>query len=150
MIGANLITNMALALVLVAGVLCFLALRQYRARRRIRNYTGGMMPETLDFGVNFYGYSTDKGHLRRQKGVIFATSEALVFIGRKHRSEIVEMTWDHLKGWSVVGEFRGRPMDIKVLCLRLAGDIGLPMDLAFSVPRPEFWTRLIDIAIKSC
>ena len=149
MISGNLITKLALALVFVVGVLGFLAFRQYHVRRRIRDYTGGTMPETLDFGVDFYGYSTEKGRLRRQKGAIFATSEALVFIGLKNRTEIVEMTWNRLNGWSVVGEFRGRPLDIKVLCLRLTGDIGSPLDLAFSVPRPEFWTSLIDIAIKS-
>lgn len=149
MVSSNLITTLILPLVIVTGVLTFLGLRRYIAQRRILEYTGGTTPETLDFGVVFYGYSTDRGRLRPIQGAIFATSDALVFLGLERKSTIVEMPWDRLTGWSVVDRHRGRFLQRKMLSLKINSNLGLPMDLAFAMPRPSFWTHLIDIGIKS-
>lgn len=149
MTGLNPTLNLIVATLVVGGIIAFLSLRRYLAKGRIRNYTGGKLPETLDYGVVFFGFSTDQGRLRPRKGTLFATSEALVFLGLELRSDIVEMKWRSLSGWSTTGEFRGRPLERKVLTFTLIGDIGNPREAAFAVPRPEFWTSLIDVAIKS-
>ena len=149
MISGNAVLNIALAALLVGGLISYFALSRYMALRRVKAYAGGKAPDTMDFGVIFYGYSNETGRLRPRKGVILATSAALVFIGVEFRPEIIEIPWEHLAGWFIAGEFRGRPLNSKILVLRIAGDIGVPMDAGFAVPRPEFWTSLMNIAIKS-
>ena len=149
MINASVALNIVLAAILVGGLVTFFALSRKMALRRVKAYTGGAVPETMDFGVIFYGYSNEKGRLTPRKGVILATSEALVFISVEIRREVVEIPWKHLTGWLPVGEFRGRPLHNRILALRIIGDVGVPMDVGFALPRPEFWTSLMNIAIKS-
>ena len=149
MISGNTVLDVVLAAFLVGGLISFFAVKRHLALRRIKAYTGGEVPETMDFGVVFYGFSNEKGRLKPRKGVILATSEALVFISVELRHEIVEIPWKHLAGWIPVGEFRSRPLDRKILALRIIGDLGSPMDAGFALPRPEFWTSLMNIAIKS-
>jgi hypothetical protein len=149
MISASVALNIVLAAVLVGALIGFFAVSRKMALRRVRAYTGGTVPETMDFGVIFYGYSNEDGRLKPRKGIILATSEALVFISVELRREIVEIPWKHLAGWFPVGEFRGRPLNSKILSLRVFGDIGVPVDAGFALPRPEFWTSLMNIAIKS-
>ncbi|RKX74342.1 MAG: hypothetical protein DRP70_06580 [Spirochaetes bacterium] len=149
MISGNVVLDIVLAAVLVSGLIGYFVLSRRHALRRVKVYTGGEVPETMDLGVIFYGFSSDKGRLKPRKGVIIATSDALVFICVELRPEIVEIPWKHLAGWLPVGEFRGRPLNNKILALRIIGDVGAPRDAGFAFPRPEFWTSLMNIAIKS-
>ncbi|RKX72669.1 MAG: hypothetical protein DRP60_13380 [Spirochaetes bacterium] len=149
MISGNIVLNLVLAAVLVGGLISYFVLSRRYALRRVRDYTGGEIPETMDLGVIFYGYSSDEGRLKPRKGAILATSESLVFVSLEIRPEIVEIPWKHLAGWLPVGEFRGRPLNNKILVLRITGDIGVSRDAGFALPRPEFWTSLMNIAIKS-
>jgi len=149
MISGSVVLNIVLAAVLVGGLISFFAISRKLSLRRVRAYTGGKVPDTMDFGVIFYGYSNETGRLKPRKGIVLATSEALVFISVEFRSEIVEIPWKFLAGWLPVGEFRGRPLNSKILVLRIMGDVGVPIDAGFAFPRPEFWTSLMNIAIKS-
>ncbi len=149
MINVNVVVKIVLAAVLVGGLISYFALKRHMALRRVKAYTGGKVPETMDFGVIFYGFSSDEGRLKPRKGVILATSDALVFICAELQPEIVEIPWKHLAGWLPLGEFRGRPLNNKILVLRIDGDIGVSRDAGFALPRPEFWTSLMNIAIKS-
>jgi len=149
MINASVALNIVLAAVLVGGLISYFAVSRKLSLRRVRAYTGGTVPDTMDFGVIFYGFSNETGRLKPRKGIILATSEALVFISVELKSEIVEIPWKYLVGWLPVGEFRSRPLDNKILALRIAGDVGVPIDAGFALPRPEFWTSLMNIAITS-
>jgi len=149
MISGNIILDIIIAALLVGGLISYFVISRRLSLRRVKAYTGGSIPETMDFGVIFYGYSTEKGRLKPRKGVILATSEALVFIGVEFKAEIIEIPWKRLAGWMIVGEFRGRPLHNRVLAMRILSELGAPMDAGFAVPRPEFWTSLMNIAIKS-
>ena len=148
MITGNPRFDLIMAAILIVALLSVLALRRYVGMIRIRRYTGGSTPETLDFGVVFYGYSTDTGPLRSVSGAVFATSEALVFLGQDAKSTVVEMPWRRLEGWTVVNKFRHRPLQRKMVSMRLGSEVGEPVEVLLAMPRPHFWTHLVDIANK--
>jgi hypothetical protein len=141
--------NILFAIAVVVVLLTAIALRRYMIFKRVKEYTGGNVPETLDLGAVFLGWSTDKGMLKPVRGVIFPTADALVFISSEICRKTVEMPWRRLNGWSLAGEFRGRPLHRKMVTFSLSGDIGNPVDLLFTLPRPEFWTSLVNVALKS-
>jgi len=150
MINSDPTISILMAFILVVAVLALFALYRYQILSRVRRYTNGVRPDNLDYSVVFRGGSTDIGRLRACSGAIFPTADALVFIGASIvRPLIVEMPWERLIGWSVVGEFRGRPLHRTMISIELKDDMGDLMKFLFTLPRPEFWTSLISVAIKS-
>jgi|GEM_PF-1992601 len=148
--GDDLLINVLVALTVVVIVLAVFALHRFFVAAQVRHYTNGELPDNLDFSVVFRGKSTDIGRLKARSGAIFPTSDALVFISASIiRPLIVEMPWSRIIGWSVVGEFRGRPLHRAMISIELKNDTGVSMKLLFTLPRPEFWTSLISVAIKS-
>ena len=140
------VAGAALLVVLVVGTLAW---RRWVIRSRIRDYVGGELPETLTFGVIYYGSSAESGRLRKREGALLATAEALVFMDSGLKGETVVMPWSRLAGWEVVGKFREWPIHSKIVSVRVTSELGAPVDQGFAIPRPEFWTSLIDVAMKS-
>jgi hypothetical protein len=147
--AGSLTAYMVLALAAVVVFLAAIVIRRRLILARVRTYNGGKVPSNLDFGAVFGGFSTDTGMLRPKNGVVFATAEELVFVSSEIRRMRVAMPWKDIEGWSVVGEFRGRPLHRSMIAFTLKNSLGGPVDLLFNLPRPEFWTSLANVAMKS-